>query len=91
MVKNSSQSDKRLRRKTRKFCADRQTETNKQTNGPICNTLSFGEGKYKFHLVNKKNKATDAALLNHLNIGNDYRLMRSKLIFNLKPERAGEM
>ena len=37
-MKISSQFDKRLRRKTRKFCADI------QTNVPKCNTLSSGEG-----------------------------------------------
>ena len=34
--------------KTRKFCADKQT--NKQTNGPKCNALSFGEG-YNYLLL----------------------------------------
>jgi len=40
VVKISSRSDKRLQRKTFKLFAD------KQTNGPKCNTLSSGEGKY---------------------------------------------
>ena len=40
-------SNKQLQRKTRKFCADKQTNrhTEKQTNGPKCNTPSdsFGD------------------------------------------------
>jgi len=50
MVKILSQSDKWLRRKTRKFCADKQAkeqtdkQTDKRKNGPKYNTLSFGKG-----------------------------------------------
>ena len=46
MVKNSSSSEKVLRRKTRKFCADkeRNEQTDRQINGPKYNTPSFGEG-----------------------------------------------
>ena len=49
MVKISSQSDKQFRRKTQKFCADKQTnrQTDKQTNGPKGKTLSFGVGNNK--------------------------------------------
>ena len=42
-VKISSQSDKRLRRKTRKFCVDKQTDPNA--------IPSFGEGNYVTHVT----------------------------------------
>ena len=46
MVKNSSSSEKVLRRKTQKLCADkeRNEQTDRPINGPKCNTPSFGEG-----------------------------------------------